>query len=386
MWQRLVSGGQIRENFADGRNPQDKGDSKRHGINTKASVSSLHKTAKQGGRKGQLAHWLANMKSGRAKAKRKTNEDSEFVDTISPGLVADWDDQAGQIRYTKNNVVIPYGTAEYNAARAQHVDYLKNLKYNKLKQTTAPIYNQIRKAFEKERQSPTKPGAAIVVPQELFPQDTIKPPVKYDDPTDDDFMAEDYESMVEAVDSQTVSNFTTRARDTIETIAQNADPKYQRAIRKMPIKILNGNPSNPAYVQGDTVHMDAEEWWDAPSEVLLFVMAHEVGHVLFEHGIRWPWTPPATIQSDQQEEMDGDKFALQIVKKLGIKKIPVWTWLRRKKNDLEEYKRRQESSPPGPWPTFKQRSDQALGFGVELVRANTDQIDHALQQIQDMVA
>jgi pyrimidine deaminase RibD-like protein len=55
------------ENFADGKNPQDKGDSKRHGINTKASVSSLRKTAKQGGRKGQLAHWLANMKSGRAK-------------------------------------------------------------------------------------------------------------------------------------------------------------------------------------------------------------------------------------------------------------------------------------------------------------------------------
>jgi hypothetical protein len=57
------------ENFADGRNPQDKGDAKRHGINTKASVSSLRKTAKQGGRKGQLAHWLANMKSGRNKNK-----------------------------------------------------------------------------------------------------------------------------------------------------------------------------------------------------------------------------------------------------------------------------------------------------------------------------
>ncbi len=58
---------ELLENFADGRNPQDKGDSKRHGINTKASVSSLRKTAKQGGRKGQLAHWLANMKAGRAK-------------------------------------------------------------------------------------------------------------------------------------------------------------------------------------------------------------------------------------------------------------------------------------------------------------------------------
>jgi hypothetical protein len=57
----------IAENFADGRNPQDKGDSKRHGVPTKASVSTLRKVAKQGGRKGQLAHWMANMKAGRAK-------------------------------------------------------------------------------------------------------------------------------------------------------------------------------------------------------------------------------------------------------------------------------------------------------------------------------
>lgn len=57
----------VGENFADGKHPEDKGDAKRHGINTKASVSSLRKTAKQGGRTGQLAHWLANMKAGRAK-------------------------------------------------------------------------------------------------------------------------------------------------------------------------------------------------------------------------------------------------------------------------------------------------------------------------------
>ena len=60
----------VAENFADGRHPEDKGDSKRHGVPTKASVSTLRKVAKQGGRKGQLAHWMANMKSG----KNKTNE------------------------------------------------------------------------------------------------------------------------------------------------------------------------------------------------------------------------------------------------------------------------------------------------------------------------
>ena len=60
----------INENFVDGKNPQDKGDSKRHGVPTKASVSTLRKVAKQGGRKGQLAHWMANMKAGRAKKHR----------------------------------------------------------------------------------------------------------------------------------------------------------------------------------------------------------------------------------------------------------------------------------------------------------------------------
>ena len=59
----------VDENFADGRNPQDKGDAKRHGVNTRGSVSSLRKVAKQGGRKGQLAHWMANMKAGKAKKK-----------------------------------------------------------------------------------------------------------------------------------------------------------------------------------------------------------------------------------------------------------------------------------------------------------------------------
>lgn len=64
----------LAENFQDGRNPQDKGDSKRYGVPTKASVSTLRKVAKQGGRKGQLAHWMANMKAGRAK---KNNESQE---------------------------------------------------------------------------------------------------------------------------------------------------------------------------------------------------------------------------------------------------------------------------------------------------------------------
>jgi len=61
---------QSNENFADGKNPGRKGLAKRSGVNTKASVSSLRNTAKHStGEKQRMAHWLANMKAGRAKKK-----------------------------------------------------------------------------------------------------------------------------------------------------------------------------------------------------------------------------------------------------------------------------------------------------------------------------
>jgi pyrimidine deaminase RibD-like protein len=58
----------VHENFADGKHPEDKGDSKRYHVPTKGSVSSLRKFAKgHSGRAAQLAHWMANMKSGHKK-------------------------------------------------------------------------------------------------------------------------------------------------------------------------------------------------------------------------------------------------------------------------------------------------------------------------------
>ena len=56
------------ENFADGKKPGRKGLAKRSGVNTKASVSSLRNTAKHStGEKARMAHWMANMKAGKAK-------------------------------------------------------------------------------------------------------------------------------------------------------------------------------------------------------------------------------------------------------------------------------------------------------------------------------
>ena len=60
----------MQENFADGKNPQDRGDSARHGIAKKSSLGSLDKIVRSktaSPRKKQLAHWQANMRRGRAK-------------------------------------------------------------------------------------------------------------------------------------------------------------------------------------------------------------------------------------------------------------------------------------------------------------------------------
>lgn len=56
------------ENFADGKKPGRKGLAKRSGVNCKQSVTKLRKVAKNSsGEKARMAHWCANMKSGRDK-------------------------------------------------------------------------------------------------------------------------------------------------------------------------------------------------------------------------------------------------------------------------------------------------------------------------------
>ncbi len=61
---------EVTENFADGKGPGRKGDSKRAGIPKKATIAQLKKirgskTASK--RKKQLAHWQINMRQGRKK-------------------------------------------------------------------------------------------------------------------------------------------------------------------------------------------------------------------------------------------------------------------------------------------------------------------------------
>jgi hypothetical protein len=63
-----LPGDAVQENFADGKKPGRKGLAKRSGVNCKQSVTALRKVAKNSsGERQRMAHWCANMKSGRNK-------------------------------------------------------------------------------------------------------------------------------------------------------------------------------------------------------------------------------------------------------------------------------------------------------------------------------
>ncbi len=69
----------VKENFADGKNPGRKGLAKRVGVNCKQPVSKLRSIAKNSsGERQRMAHWCANMKSGR----NESLEVFEDYDTI----------------------------------------------------------------------------------------------------------------------------------------------------------------------------------------------------------------------------------------------------------------------------------------------------------------
>lgn len=59
----------IRENFLDGRNPQDKGDMARHGLKGKTltQLKKIRSSDSATPRQKQLAHWRINMSQGKSK-------------------------------------------------------------------------------------------------------------------------------------------------------------------------------------------------------------------------------------------------------------------------------------------------------------------------------
>ena len=175
----------------------------------------------------------------------------------------------------------------------------------------------------------------------------------------------------------------------LDQLAVHADPWSQQILNRTGIVV----PDKPPETRSDRIYsyaklreivVDYDEFHDAPTDVLLFLLGHEAGHVVLYH--RGKVSP----QVSQQQELDADRFASQLLLSMGINRVPAFEWLNRKKNEQgktyyqdnlddqrdpanADYYQNQHSHP-----TYDRRFRAARDMGLELSQPNTDQIDGLL--------
>lgn len=182
------------------------------------------------------------------------------------------------------------------------------------------------------------------------------------------------------------TKFYYRCMSVLKKIAGTAPAEDQAVIAGIDV-VISTDPDDAQEIYALTntleVVIDPEEFSGAPVEVLIWLIAHEVGHIVMNHkGSR---TIPA--QQSQQQEKSADDYATRITVKLGITKVAVFTWLGRRKDQLgrtdHEHLQNLERDPRNAdyfkytarHPTTDQRIKSAGELGMELSRVNTDQID-----------
>lgn len=149
------------ENFKDGKNPGRKGLAKRSGVNTKASVSSLRKTANNSsGEKQRMAHWLANMKSGRKKASESADQLDLNLDEVTIDNANGW----GNVPYNQN---VNYMGLRVQMAPSEFLELASELA---IPRSVDSIEDHIRKGG-----SIGAPFLQIIIPPEWFDGDFSKP-------------------------------------------------------------------------------------------------------------------------------------------------------------------------------------------------------------------
>jgi len=176
--------------------------------------------------------------------------------------------------------------------------------------------------------------------------------------------------------------FLSRCQAIVEKIAQTTPiHEYREIIRSVTVDVEAPDEDKAFSIPSHRLLVvDEEEFGPAPTSVLIWLLAHELGHIVMSHAVQ------RTADANQQQERQADDFANDITRRLGISKVPVFSWLGRRKNELGktelERKQQLERDPANAdffknqsHPTTDQRIKQGGEQGVELSKANTDQID-----------
>ena len=187
-------------------------------------------------------------------------------------------------------------------------------------------------------------------------------------------------------EAESESAFEQRCLAIVRKVAQYASPADREIMNSVEVLITNDPDADDRVYSSPedrVVVVDMEEFGPAPTSVLIWLIAHELCHIVMNHKS----SKTISAQASQQQEQSADKYANELMLKLGITKVPVFSWLYRRKDQLgrTELERRQalERDPANAGyfnnsashPTTDQRIKQAGELGLELSRVNTDQID-----------
>lgn len=189
-----------------------------------------------------------------------------------------------------------------------------------------------------------------------------------------------------AATPQAMAQFKNRCEGLLDTLAAHANIWDQQIISRTGVKVVD-DPKADMYAMSRyrEITIDYGQWHDAPDDVLLWNLGHEVGHIVMNH--RGATSPAnAGPYAAQQREAAADKYATQLCLSMGLTKAPAFKWANDKKGEFYHQAKLMVQNDPAnadeyklsSHPTLQQRFDAAKAQGFDLSKNNTDQLDRFL--------
>ena len=180
--------------------------------------------------------------------------------------------------------------------------------------------------------------------------------------------------------------FKARCEAIVKRIAQAAGTYDSQIINRVQVWVTSDPKATSTMFSSPrdlVVVVDAYEFKNAPDNTLMWLIGHELGHIVMMH------TSGQTPQASQQQELDADTYINQLLKKLGVNRAEAFAWMGQRRDQIQrlEQNKRFERDPANratmqnhSHPSMDQRIRQAKDQGFDLSQTNTDQLDQALQQ------
>ena len=176
-----------------------------------------------------------------------------------------------------------------------------------------------------------------------------------------------------------------RCQSLVSKLSAYATPYNQHIISKITVTVVDDPEDDDlySYVFQSKIVLDYSQWDDAPDNVLLWSLGHEVGHICLAHRSKG--------NSPQQQELDADQFATRLCLAMGVTAAPAFKWANDKRDrlnklqavgTLHQFKLNLQNNPANAGsqqqsshPTYQQRFDNAAKDNFKLSKVDTDQLD-----------